>query len=302
MLNLLVTKNKKLIALGIIIILSCLMLWLVWPDKQVVEVIEEPTVTEVEPVVHSEVIGQSVEGRPIEAYFYGDGEDKLLFVGGIHGGYEWNSVLLAYGMMEELEENPEMVPSNVTVMIVPSANPDGLYDVIKKEGRMTSADIPLTESIAGTGRLNRNGVDLNRNFDCKWQPSATWRGNEVSAGSAPFSEPEAVAIRDFVLEHMPKAVVFWHSQANAVYASECQEGILPSTLTLMNTYSSASGYTPVESFDSYPVTGDAEGWLASIGIPSVTVEFATHTSIDWQKNLAGVTAVLEHYDNTGLAR
>ncbi len=302
MLNLLATKNKKLIALGIIIILACLMLWLVWPGDKVLETVEEEAVSEVEQVVRSMVIGRSVEGRPIEAYFYGEGGDKLLFVGGIHGGYEWNSVLLAYGMMEQLEETPAMIPSNVTVIVIPSANPDGLYDVIKKEGRMTSADIPLTESGAGTGRLNRNGVDLNRNFDCKWQPSATWRGSEVSAGSAPFSEPEAVAIRDFVLEYKPEAVVFWHSQANAVYASECQEGILSGTLTLMNTYSAASGYTPVPSFDSYPVTGDAEGWLASIGIPSVTVEFATHTSIDWQKNLAGVTAVLDYYDDTGLAR
>jgi hypothetical protein len=41
-----------------------------------------------------------------------------------------------------------------------------------------------------------NDVDLNRNFDCKWQPTSTWRSTSVSAGTQPFSEPEAAAIRD----------------------------------------------------------------------------------------------------------
>ena len=50
-------------------------------------------------VAHA-VIGTSVEGRTIDAYTYGDGDTNLLFVGGIHGGYEWNSVLLAYEMMD----------------------------------------------------------------------------------------------------------------------------------------------------------------------------------------------------------
>lgn len=298
----LATKIQKIITGVVILFLACLILWFFWPSAEIQEATDQENEVPAEVTVRREEIGQSVDARPIEAFFYGSGDDYLLFVGGIHGGYEWNSVLLAYGIMEHLEEFPELIPANLTVVIIPSANPDGLYDVIKKEGRMTNADIPVTESLAGTGRFNRNGVDLNRNFDCKWQSSAQWRGNEVSAGSAPFSEPEAVAIRDFVLEYKPEIVVFWHSQANAVYASECHDGILPDTLTLMNTYASASGYTPIESFDSYPVTGDAEGWLASIGIPSVTVELATRTSIEWSQNLAGVVAVIDQYKDTGLAR
>src|SRR3989344_8041800 len=51
------------------------------------------------------VIGTSVQGRKIEAYTYGNGDTNLLFVGGIHGGYEWNSVLLAYQFMDYLAGN-----------------------------------------------------------------------------------------------------------------------------------------------------------------------------------------------------
>lgn len=257
---------------------------------------ETPVATSTEPV--HRVIGSSVEGRPIEAFTYGTGPTHLLFVGGMHGGYEWNSVLLAYDFMDYFDAHPEAVPDTLSITIVPSANPDGLFAVIGKEGRLALSDVPDdTGEAVGKGRFNADDVDLNRNFDCHWQATSTWRGNPVSAGTAAFSEPEAQAIRHIVSTEQPVAVVFWHSQSNAVYASECDNGILPGTLTLMNTYAKAAGYPAVDTFDAYPVTGDSEGWLASIGIPAVTVELSTHNTVEWNKNLAGVEALLSEYGN-----
>jgi hypothetical protein len=80
-----------------------------------------------------------------------------------------------------------------------------------------------------------------------------------------------------------------------VYASECEEGILPDTRALMNAYAAASLYPAVDSFDAYAITGDAEGWLASLGIPAITVELSTHETIEWERNLAGFNALLELY-------
>ncbi len=241
------------------------------------------------------VIGTSVEGRKIESYTYGTGDKHLVFVGGIHGGYEWNSVLLAYQFMDYLKQNPAAVPAELKISVVPSANPDGVFKVVGKEGRFSSADVSTSKLVLESARFNAHSVDLNRNFDCKWKPESTWKTKKVSAGTAAFSEPEAVAIRDFVLSDRPEAVVFWHSQADAVYASECEAGILPETLDLMNTYAAASGYSPVKSFDAYEISGDAEGWLASIGIPAVTVELKTHETVEWEQNLAGVRALLVQY-------
>jgi hypothetical protein len=242
--------------------------------------------------VRHEVIGTSVEGRPIEVTSYGRGDTHVLFVGGMHGGYEWNSTLLAYTFMDHLEAHPEFVPDDMTIAVIPSLNPDGTFAVIGKEGRFAIGDVPDDEGPIGTGRLNAHEVDLNRNFDCKWQPESTWRSEVVSAGTAPFSEPEAAALRSFIQEYAPKAVVFWHSQANTVYASECEHGVLPQTLAIMNAYATAAGYNAVSVFDAYPITGDAEGWLASIGIPAITVELGTHATIEWEKNLKGVSALL----------
>ena len=267
------------------------------PQKEVLiqEIVEPEVAIEQEPFVSRQVIGSSVEGRVIEAVTFGSGGTHLLLVGGVHGGYEWNSSLLAYGMIEHLEENPSFVPEDITVSIIPTLNPDGLHKVTGTEGVFTIADVPDPSVRVAQGRFNAHGVDLNRNFDCKWAPESTWRGNVVSAGTEAFSEPEAAALRDYVATIRPEAVVFWHSKANNVYASECENGVLPETLTLMSSYAKAGSYGEVPVFDAYPVTGDAEGWLASIGIPAVTVELQSASSIEWTRNLAGVKAVLRLY-------
>lgn len=286
---------KKRYVLGAIVLVGALSVVLfTFFQSEPEPVVEEEPVVEVE---RPRVVGQSVEGRDIEVYTYGSGDTHLLFVGGIHGGYEWNSVLLSYELIDYLEETQSALPEGVTVSVIPSLNPDGVYAVIGVEGRFSPSDTP---SVAETipGRFNANNVDLNRNFDCKWQPEAQWRGEVTSAGTAAFSEPEARVLRDYVLETRPDAALFYHSQADAVYASECEEGVLPETLTILNLYSDATGYTAVESFDAYPVTGDVEGWLASIGIPALTVELKTHEVIEWERNKAGIEALLRYFAET----
>ena len=258
---------------------------------------EEAPIEPIQPEIvktERQIIGASVQGREIDSYTYGKGDTHLVFVGGIHGGYEWNSVLLAYTFIDYLEANPEVIPDNLRVSVIPSANPDGLYAVIGKEGRFAVADVPENGSI-GLGRFNARDVDLNRNFDCKWQPESTWRENVVSAGSSPFSEPETQAIRDFVVEQNPDAVILWHSQANAVYPAECGGDILPATRDIMQAYAKAAGYQALETFDAYEVTGAADGWLATIGIPALTVELKTHETVEWEQNLAGINALFEYY-------
>ena len=243
------------------------------------------------------VIGTSVQGRKITAYTYGSGNTKLAFVGGIHGGYEWNSVLLAYKFMDYLETNSDVIPSNLSVVVIPSMNPDGVYKVIGKEGVFTVSDVPTNTTLLKSGRFNADKVDLNRNFDCRWQPTGTWQGNTVSAGTSTFSEPEAVAFKNFALKNNLSAVIFWHSQSNGVYASQCLNGILSGTTDIMNAYAKASGYPAEVSFDSYAVTGAADDWLSTIKVPAVSVELKTHDSIEWNQNLAGIQALFKYFGN-----
>lgn len=241
------------------------------------------------------IIGSSVENRDITAYHYGTGDTELLFVGGIHGGYEWNTVLVAYELMEYLDANPNVVPSKVRVTVIPVLNPDGLNKTVGTTDRFTRADVPTGKDATVPGRFNANNVDLNRNFDCDWQATGTWQNTTVSGGSKAFSEPESQAIQRYVTEVNPDAVVAWYSAAGGVFASNCHEEVLAETQTLTNLYAQASGYPAYESFDFYAITGDMVNWLAKEKIPAISVLLTTHEDTEWTKNKAGIDALLKHY-------
>lgn len=242
----------------------------------------------------SEVIGQSVNGNNIIAYHFGDGADELLFVGGIHGGYSWNTSLVAYELVDYLEENPDAIPSNLMVTVIPVLNPDGLERVVGTTTRFAQADVSGDTVL---GRFNGNNVDLNRNFDCNWQAEATWRDNAVDSGSSAFSEPESDALRDYVQNNNPVAAVVWYSAAGGVYTSACNGAVATATDDLMNTYAEGSGYPAKGYFDAYAITGDAVDWMAKMNIPAVSVILETHNQVEWNKNRDGIEAVLEAYGN-----
>ncbi len=239
-------------------------------------------------------IGASYGGRPIEHYVFGDGPVHLAFIGALHGGYEWNTANLAYAMIDYFEGNPAAVPDAVTLHIVPVANPDGLARVAP--GWQTGP-IPTPAGVISdtfTGRFNGRDVDLNRNWDCNWQPTGVWRDQVVDAGLSVFSEPETLALRDFFLEQPMVAVVLWHSAAGTVLAGTCApEGHAPSR-ALAEVYATAAGY-PLQTPLGYEINGDASDWLTTQDIPSIAIELTDHSGIEWQRNLAGTLAVLKYY-------
>jgi len=244
-----------------------------------------------------EVIGKSVENKDITAYHYGNGDTEILFVGGIHGGYSWNTALVAYELIDYLEANPNFVPDNIEVTVIPVLNPDGLNKVVGTSGRFSPEAVSSSNSVVVSGRFNGNGVDLNRNFDCDWQTKGVWQNKTVSGGNAVFSEPESQAIKNYVETNNPAAVVIWYSAAGGVFASNCHNGILPETSTIMNVYAAASGYKTYNSFDFYETTGDMANWLAKKSIPAISVLLSTHEDTEWNKNQVGIGSILQHYAN-----
>lgn len=259
------------------------------------------TIEDVVPVVNIPVnkdevsIGKSVEGRDIMAYNYGTGTTSILLVSGIHGGYEWNTSLLAFKVMDYLKANPNEIPANVKVTVIPVLNPDGLNKVIGTTTSFTVASVPSSETLLAAGRFNANKVDLNRNFDCDWQASGTWQSKTVSGGTTAFSEPESLAIKNYIEKNKPAAVVVYYSAAGGVYSSSCHNGVSAETKNLTNTYAKASGYKAFEEFDFYEITGDMTNWLAKINMPAISILLTSHSDIEWTKNLAGIKSLLKYY-------
>ena len=86
------TKKRAILAVAVILVIGFIsLIYLVFLRKA----LEVPAKI-VETVATStyKVIGSSVQGRKIESYTYGGGAKHLVFVGGIHGGYEWNLSLI----------------------------------------------------------------------------------------------------------------------------------------------------------------------------------------------------------------
>jgi hypothetical protein len=303
--------NKKiLIGLAIIVVIGMGVIFYVLstnkssePDKKVAENITE--VDQDYSVDTYEVIGKSVDGRDIRAFKLGTGDKTLVYIGAIHGGYEWNSALLSYELIDYLTANPNAIPSDIEVIVIPVANPDGLNKVIGTSSRFLAANAPqfdyaneiTLESPVVSGRFNANNVDLNRNFDCKWQSDAVWRDYTVGAGTEAFSEPESRAIRNYLIRKSPKAVVFFHSASNGVYTSFCEGDALGGTSDLLDVYGNAAGYPRYDDYPYYKVTGDATDWLSTLGIPAITVELSKHTDTEWGKNLAGIEAMFRFYSD-----
>jgi murein tripeptide amidase MpaA len=242
------------------------------------------------------IIGKWVEGRDIVAYNFGTGTTKLLFVGGIHGGYEWNTALVAFQLVNYLKQNPDAVPSNLKVTVIPVLNPDGLSKTVgTSTGNFSASDVPSSQDKQVAGRFNANKVDLNRNFDCDWQATGKWQNKNVSGGTSAFSEPESQSVKNYVETNKPSAVLVWYSSAGGVYASSCHNGVSAETNTLTKKYADASGYPAFQDFNFYEITGDMVNWLAKKNIPAISVLLTNHTDTEWTKNQKGIKALLDYY-------
>ncbi len=79
--------------------------------------------------VEENIIGYSVEKRAITAVTLGEGDKTVILIGGIHGGYEWNTIVLARKVMEYYGANREEIPSGYTLNFIPNMNPDGLNKI-----------------------------------------------------------------------------------------------------------------------------------------------------------------------------
>lgn len=222
-------------------------------------------------------IGLSIQDRPLEMFRFGTGPDIRVMVAGIHGGYEWNTVALADALIGHLRAHPELIPDQVTLFILRVMNPDGLA-----RGQWYE------------GRLNENGVDLNRNFPTNWEaewPNAgCWGHLAVSSGVGPASEPETQAVMAFLRQHRVTALISYHSAALGVFP-----GGIPLHLASVQLAQDISAVTtyPYPPYDTGCLyTGTLADWAAENGIAAVDLELHTHGDPDFVENLRILTLFL----------
>jgi len=225
------------------------------------------------------VIGFSLAGRPIEAYTFGVGEKEYLIVAGIHGGYEWNTIALANELITHINENPGAIPTDVTLYIIRNMNPDG-------EARDHGVD----------GRVNNNGVDLNRNFPTdnwtkEWDRDGCWIYRPTTGGAYAGSEPETRSVMSFIRSRKIEAMISYHSAALGVFP-----GGVPweePSKQLAKALAKATGYPypPIDTGCEY--TGTLADWAVENGVgASVDMELSNHKGTDFEENLKALKVFL----------
>ena len=224
------------------------------------------------------VIGYSVMGRPLEVFKFGNGPSERLIVAGIHGGYEWNTIALADELIAELEEHPELVPEGVTLYILRSLNPDGDARAHAREGR-----------------VNENGVDLNHNFPYHWKEEwdreGCWNYLPTTGGTHPASEPETIALINFINLHDFDALISYHSAALGIFAGGMPPFAPSEALAEKIENSSPYAYPPVNTGCEY--SGNLTDWASSAkGIPAVDIELTNHQDTDFGANLRVLSVFL----------
>lgn len=203
--------------------------------------------------------GTSVRGNPLTAYKFGEGTKAIWFVAGLHGN-EKSSSYLAVDLANYLADNPQVIPADRRIIIIPAANPDGFLR---------------------NSRANARGIDLNRNFAASdWQRYVRKGRQLMHGGRTAFSEKESAALRSFMeLDGVDKLVTL-HAQANIVNPERTEQ-----SKTLAKDYAYLSGYPYLESWTAYPTTGTLTLWAEErFGAASITVELPTYKHPDWNRN------------------
>ncbi len=166
-------------------------------------------------------IGMSVEGRPIWALKISDNvgvdetnEGDVVFVA-LHHAREWLTAEMGLYLAEYLlthygsDAALQACMNNLEIWIIPVVNPDGYVHTAAMGGYRYWRKNRRNN---GDGTF---GVDLNRNYSFQWglpSGSSGVTNDDTYRGPSAFSEPETVALRNFVqgLDD-PRAVVTYHT-------------------------------------------------------------------------------------------
>ncbi|MCS7075446.1 MAG: M14 family zinc carboxypeptidase [Bacteroidia bacterium] len=226
-----------------------------------------------------DTIGYSIQNRPILAFKISDNPDinepepQVLYTA-IHHAREpaGLSVLIfyAYYLVENYATHPEIqyLINNRELYFIPMINPDGyVYNQT------------TNPSGGGMWRKNRRnngsgsyGVDLNRNYGYQWGydniGSSPNPNDPTYRGTAPFSEPETQAVRNFCQSKQFKIALNYHTYGNLLiypwghlpsyYTPDSAQFVEYAKLkTKANNYLYGTGNQTV----GYVVNGDSDDWM-----------------------------------------
>lgn len=244
--------------------------------------------------------GKTYEGREIWVVKISDNvnldekEPGVLFMGAHHGNEKPSYEALLFFVKYVLdnytkEDRVRNVVDNTQIFVIPMVNPDGVeYSINSEEWRKNREP-----NYDNSGNIISYGVDLNRNYDFKWNlleivPSlygGTWVSSPDSwnyRGDAPFSEKETTAVKTLVEQHLINISISYHTYGEFItYPWTDNSGRTPDEDLFVSV---GEGICSINNYELYGTEntliprpggtlGISENWLyGTQGILSFTIE------------------------------
>ena len=227
------------------------------------------------------VIGKSIQGKEILGYKLGQGDQKFLIVGGIHGN-EVGTVKLAKKTINYFFVNKP----NVQLFVIPSLNIDGHIKAIKNRDYVHRGK---------TGRFNSNKGDLNRNFSSKnWGKESVWgigksyseEMKPVYCGEHPGSEPEIQGLISFIGKEQIKNLIMLHNVGSNVVCT-ADDDIANKWADI---YEQNTNFKKIHRVSN--ITGSAMDWSKENNVHYLGIEGSSRWGSDWKKQKKAIIKML----------
>ncbi|XP_013141591.1 PREDICTED: carboxypeptidase B-like [Papilio polytes] len=247
--------------------------------------------------------GPSFEGRDVKylkisTTNFTDSSKPIYFMDATMHSREWvTTPVTLYAMhrlLEDLRSDEHDLLETVDWIIMPIVNPDG-YVYTHTDERLWRRTRSYRPEISTC-----YGVDANRNFNISFNTIGVSSNpcSDIYPGPAPFSEIEAVYIRDIVFEHLDRIQVYLniHSYGNFILFG-FDDLTLPPNAVELHYVGAVMGAAidtvklPIaphylvgnSAYLLYPVSGSAQDYVQYVGVPyAYTLELPEFLRYDFR--------------------
>lgn len=232
------------------------------------------------------IAGKTVLGRNIYRWscIFDDARPFVLLNAGVHAR-EYVGCDVMIKLIELIEsdyENLKLI-GTPNIIILPMVNADGI-ELVKRGVQSVPKDMREKLLKINNGnydfslyKANANGVDINNNFDAKWERQ---KGSKVPCsngykGKKPFSEPETQVLVQETKMFNPALTLSFHTKGEEVYYNFYQRGARYwRDRKIAKLVASTLGYK-IKNVQRVSSGGYKDWCVSALKIPALTVELAS---------------------------
>ncbi|MCR5553189.1 MAG: hypothetical protein K6F08_00335 [bacterium] len=252
------------------------------------------------------IIGRSFFGRPIFCVSFNFGARQTFVISASIHARENITTNIALLLAKRLDANFDKFRGIMpNIIIVPLVNPDGVMIGYFGEKSVPDNFVKTLKEINGNNdyrlfKANARGVDLNNNFDAKFNSDPNLRSAPSSQGFAginPESESETKSIANLVRLIKPAFTISLHSKGEVIYYNFGLKGdVLKHHKKVANFFAKVLKYK-LDNNKTLSCGGLKDYCVSKLKIPSITIEVGSDklTHPITERNLRNIIVRFNHF-------